>query len=207
MRHAPRLWPPPQRSTNSLTRTIDTPIIRSIFRTVLLFKGRRRRRAEDGAAVRDEGGDAPSVSSDETGKPGSLMRRPRFGLVSRPREALASRPPALGPAAPCQGLHVAATKERWPPLRIEVPLEGSVAVRKRGSRGQKTPQVERREAPRPDRKGRGDAFARCPGRPRQPPRERSQAPASAGAPPPSTRDAKNCNSARAYPAPTKEYGR
>ena len=40
---------------------------------------------------------------------------------ARPREAPHSRPPALGPAAPCQGLHVAETKERREPLRIGGP--------------------------------------------------------------------------------------
>ena len=72
---------------------------------------------------------------------------------ARPREAPHSRPPALGPAAPCQGLHVAETKERREPLRIGGPLAGSVSARKRGRGCPKPPHVERRVASAP--------IARC----------------------------------------------
>ena len=123
------------------------------------------------------------TGSTNGGNPGRrLMRRPRFGLVSRPREALASRPPAKRPAA-LNGCTCAATKERWPPLRIAVPDRDLVAARKYGSEGHKTPQVERREAPSSDRKEEGDASqashrAALAG----PLKGVSQTPASAGAP-------------------------
>ena len=207
MRHAPRLWPPPQRSTNSLTRTIDTPIIRSIFRTVLLFEGRRRRRAEDGAAVRDEGGDAPSVSSDETGKPGSLMRRPRAGLVT---------PPPGGPGQPSAGTKtgcpmsgaarggdegaVATAPDRGPTGGICRRSEARLKGTENAASGAPGGASSRSQGPR----GRLRTVSRAASPAAQ---EDSQSSASAGAPLPSTRDAKNCNFARAYPAPTKEYGR
>jgi hypothetical protein len=80
------------------------------------------------------------------------------------------------------GLHAAATKERRPLLRIGGLNTGPVAARKRGPRGfqdaaqiartaQACPGAERREAPFSDRKEKGDAFARCLGRPRRPLRE------------------------------------
>src|SRR6185437_14769481 len=102
-----------------------------IMRPVLLFKGRHRRRAEDGAAVRRGAGDAASVSSDETGKPGSSMRRPRAGLVTpapgRPWPAVRRHYDRLPAVLRNDGLHAAATKERWPPLRIGGLNTGPVA--------------------------------------------------------------------------------
>src|SRR6185312_11320665 len=128
-----------------------------IMRPVLLFKGRHRRRAEDGAAVRRKAGDAV-LSSHRVGPKGPADAAPAGGARNpSPREALASRPPALRPAA-------RSSTERWAARGGD---EGAVAtapdrglehgprrcpeVRPKGS--SRTPQVERREAPRPDRKG------------------------------------------------------
>src|SRR6185312_9296719 len=77
-----------------------------IMRPVLLFKGRHRRRAEDGAAVRRKAGDAV-LSSHRVGPKGPADAAPAGGARNpSPREALASRPPALRPAA-------RSSTERW----------------------------------------------------------------------------------------------
>ena len=114
-----------------------------------------------------------------------LMRRSRARLVT---------PPPGGPGQPSAGimtgclewLHVDDDEGAMATAPDEVRIEDSVVARKHGSRGQKTPPVERREARSSDRKEERDArktshracFAnRPPGA--------SQAPASAGAPLPS----------------------
>src|SRR6185437_13488440 len=76
------------------------------YRPVLLFKGRHRRRAEDGAAVGRKAGDAV-LSSHRVGPKGPADAAPAGGARNpSPREALASRPPALRPAA-------RSSTERW----------------------------------------------------------------------------------------------
>jgi hypothetical protein len=83
------------------------------------------------------------------------MRR----LVILARGARGPRPPAQRPAA----------FNGWTWRRIgaaKAAAKGRKAARssEERARGQKTPQVERREAPSSDRKEEGDAFARCLGR-------------------------------------------
>src|SRR6185312_11925161 len=153
------------------------------YRFVLLVEGRRRRRAEDGAAVRGGPEMRPVNSPDEAGKPVSSMRRPRPGLVSRTREAPSQPSAGITTGCPRAGLHVWTMKERWPPLRIRAVMacrrpearpQGD-RKRRKWSAGRRLPPIARRkETPR-----------KRLGRLRQPLRERSQAPASAGAPLPS----------------------
>ena len=100
-----------------------------------------------------------------SGRCGARGRRVR---TLRTREALASRPPALRPAA-------RSSTERWaarggdegaaataPDRGLEHGPRRCPEARPKGFSRRRN--VERREAPRPDRKGRGDAFARCLGR-------------------------------------------
>src|SRR6185437_11057610 len=94
----------------------------------------------------------------DRGNPNLLMRRPRAGLVTpapgRPWPAVRRHYDRLPAVLRNDGLHAAATKERWPPLRIGGLNTGPVAARKYGPKGlQERRKVERREAPRPDRKG------------------------------------------------------
>src|SRR6185437_9843206 len=131
------------------------------------------------------------IGSANGGNPGRrLMRRPRAGLVTpapgRPWPAVRRHYDRLPAVLRNDGLHAAATKERWPPLRIGGLNTGPVAARKYGPKGLQerrkwsagrrlVPIARDEETPR----------KRLIGRLRQPLRERSQAPASAGAPLPS----------------------
>src|SRR6185437_8914550 len=68
-----------------------------------------------------------------------LMRRPRAGLVTpapgRPWPAVRRHYDRLPAVLRNDGLHAAATKERWPPLRIGGLNTGLVAARKYGPKG------------------------------------------------------------------------
>src|SRR6185437_15051428 len=68
-----------------------------------------------------------------------LMRRPRAGLVTpapgRPWPAVRRHYDRLPAVLRNDGLHAAATKERWPPLRIGGLNTGPVAARKYGPKG------------------------------------------------------------------------
>src|SRR5579875_3045472 len=109
------------------------------------------------------------------------MRRPRFGLVSRSPGVPAPPPAGTKTGCPQEGLHAAELKERRGPLRTRAP-PGVRSARKRGSgvRNRRTWSAGRRLVPIA-RDG-GTPRKRLIGWLRQPPRERSQAPASAGAP-------------------------
>jgi hypothetical protein len=134
-----------------------------------------------------------------------LMRRSRARLVT---------PPPGGPGQPSAGimtgclewLHVDDDEGAMATAPDEVRIEDSVVARKHGSRGHKTPQVERREAPRarsqgPRRRLRTVSRAASPAA-----QGASQAPASAGAPLPSGEQGGHMRK-RACPGPTKECGR
>src|SRR6185312_6645615 len=74
------------------------------------------------------------VSSDETGKPASLMRRPRFGLVSRSPGGPGQ--PSAGITTGClEWLHVDDDEGAVATAPDEVRIEDSVVARKHGSRG------------------------------------------------------------------------
>src|SRR6185312_16071297 len=127
------------------------------------------------------------VSSDETGKPGSLMRRPRFGLVSRapggpgqPSAGTKTGRPMSGAARGGDEGAVATAPDRGPTggicRRPEARLKGTQNAAQ-WSAGRRLPPIARRkETPR-----------KRLGRPRQPLRGLAN-PASAGAPLPSTRE-------------------
>ena len=127
----------------------------------------------------------PQVSSDETGKPGSLMRRPRFGLVSRSPG---------GPGQPSAGITTGCPMSRAARGGDEgaaatAPDKGSAggARRRSEARLKGTENATRWSAGRrlvPIARDEETPRKRL-GRLRQPLRERSQAPASAGAPLPS----------------------
>ena len=126
-------------------------------------------RCEGGAAVEREAGDAASRVHRVDAAPAVRPRKPSPG---RPWPAVRRHYDRLPAVLRNDGLHAAATKERWPPLRIGGLNTGPVAARKYGPKGlQERRKVERREAPFSDRKEEGDAFARCLGRPRRPLRE------------------------------------
>src|SRR5690348_3209072 len=95
------------------------------------------------------------------------MRRPRPGLVSRTREAPSQPSAGITTGCPRAGLHVC-DDERAVATAPDKGRHGLSPTGSTAPRGQKTPQVERREAPSSDRKEEGDAFARCLGRLRQP---------------------------------------
>ena len=133
------------------------------------------------------------------------MRRPRFGLVSRSPGGPGQ--PSAGIMTGClEWLHVDDDEGAMATAPDEVRIEDSVVARKRGSGGHKTPQVERREAPRarsqgPRRRLRTVSRAASPAA-----QGASHAPASAGAPLPS--EGARCGLwTRACPGPTKERGR
>src|SRR6185437_8059474 len=145
------------------------------------------------------------LTGQDRGNPVVSMRRPRAGLVTSPPG---------GPGQPSAGimtgrlewLHVDDDEGAMATAPDEVRIEDSVVARKRGSGGHKTPQVERREAPRarsqgPRRRLRTVSRAASPAA-----QGASHAPASAGAPLPSM-GACEVRGLTAYPAPTKEYGR
>src|SRR6185503_5712270 len=96
------------------------------YHPVLLFEGRHRRRAEDGAAVRGRPEMRPCrLTGQDRGNPIMLMRRPRAGLVTQPPGGPGQ--PSAGITTGClEWLHVTATTERWPPLPNEAPFEGGV---------------------------------------------------------------------------------
>ena len=80
------------------------------------------------------------IGSANGGNPGRrLMRRPRAGLVTpapgRPWPAVRRHYDRLPAVLRNDGLHAAATKERWPPLRIGGLNTGPVAARKYGPKG------------------------------------------------------------------------
>jgi len=180
-----------------------------IMRPVLLFKGRHRRRAEDGAAVRRKAGDAV-LSSHRVGPEGPADAAPAGGARNpSPREALASRPPALRPAA-------RSSTERWAARGGD---EGAVATAP--DRGLehgpcRCPEVRPKGSSRTSQCGApGGAFLRSQGGRRRLTASRavsptaqgaSQAPAFPGAPLP-LRERRIGLRTAAYPAPIKEYGR
>src|SRR6185312_3140969 len=153
------------------------------YRFVLLVEGRRRRRAEDGAAVRGGPEMRPCRLTGRSGETRLVDAAP----ATRPRK------PDSGGPQPAVRRHY----DRLPTSRAaRVDDEGAVAtapdkgrhgLSPTGStapRGQKTPQVERREAPSSDRKEEGDASQAS--RAASPAAQGvSQTPASAGAPLPS----------------------
>jgi hypothetical protein len=120
----------------------------------------------------------------DRGNPAMLMRRPRAGLVTRPPGGPGQ--PSAGIMTGClEWLHVDDDEGAMATAPDEVRIEDSVVARKHGSRGHKTPQVERREAPRtrsqgPRRRLRTVSRAASPAA-----QGASHAPASAGAPLPS----------------------
>src|SRR6185312_14500573 len=123
------------------------------------------------------------VSPDEAGKPVSSMRRPRPGLVSRTREAPSQPSAGITTGCPRAGLHVC-DDERAVATAPDKGRHGLSPTGSTAPRGQKTPQVERREAPSSDRKEEGDASQAS--RAASPAAQGvSQTPASAGAPLPS----------------------
>ena len=155
-----------------------------------------------------------------SGKPASLMRRLRLGLVSRtpggpdqPSAGITTGCPPLFGAQGCtrrrrrSGGHRSGSRSHWGDL--SPPGSAAQGDRKRRlnspdclklvrvwSAGRRLPPIARRkETPR-----------KRLGRPRQPLRERSQAPASAGAPLPSERE-RDEKGMTAHPGPTKECGR
>ena len=145
------------------------------------------------------------LTGQDRGNPVVSMRRPRVGLVTRPPGGPGQ--PSAGIMTGClEWLHVDDDEGAMATAPDEVRIEDSVVARKHGSRGHKTPQVERREAPRarsqgPRRRLRTVSRAASPAA-----QGASHAPASAGAPLPSM-GACEVRGLTAYPAPTKEYGR
>jgi hypothetical protein len=103
-------------------------------------RGRHRRRAEDGAAVRREAGDA-AVSSHRmgSGKPDLVDAAPAGGarnlVPGRPWPTVRRHYDRLPAVLRSDGLYAAATNERGPPLGIRGLRTGPVAARKRGPKG------------------------------------------------------------------------
>jgi len=148
---------------------------------ILLFEGRHRRRAEDGAAVRAgrrfgpelAGSDRETDQADAAPAGGARNLAP-----GRSRPAARRHHDRL----PRKGLHAAETKEAAgaasgsggadkarPSAPSGSAVQGDFQNAAQIARtAQACPGAERREAPFSDRKEEGDAFARCLGRPRRP---------------------------------------
>src|SRR5690242_856619 len=132
------------------------------YRFVLLFEGRHRRRAEDGAAVREKAGDA-ALSSHRIGERGQPRPSVDAAPATRPR-----KPDPGGPSQPSAGittgrlqwLHESKTKERWPPLRMRSVLRTRSCPEAR-PKGTQTAASGAPEGASLPRKG-GDAFAKRP---------------------------------------------
>ena len=171
------------------------------YRPVLLFEGRRRRRAEDGAAVRDEAGDA-ALSSHRTKRGNPFVDaapavRPRKPNPGRPWPAVRrhkDRPPHVRGCTRRRrrsGGHRSGSRSHWGDLSSF----GSTALRDRKRRkwsaGRRLVPIARdEETPR-----------KRLGRPRQPLRRTRNPPCLPALRSPHS-GAKNWSSARAYPAPT-----
>src|SRR5690242_10191970 len=124
------------------------------YRFVLLVEGRRRRRAEDGAAVRGGPEMRPCCLTGSGRETGQADAAPAGGARNRaPGRPPASRPPALRPAAHEQGCTCVTMKERWPPLRIRAVMacrrpearpQGD-RKRRKWSAGRRLPPIARRK--------------------------------------------------------------
>jgi hypothetical protein len=136
----------------------------------------------------------------ETCRRWSRMRRPRAGLVTLHSGGRGH--PSAGTMTGClewlDAVGLKASGSSPDKRRLCVGPHPEARARE-----PKSPPVERREAPFPDRKGKGDASQASRAALRQAAQEASQASAFPGAPLPSIFR----EHARASPGPTQEYGR